>query len=214
MSLTQRDETFLLLFALYLMFLFLGNVTNFPAVLQPSSTCQWFKLLKVCCQLFMHQPIVFCIVRPILLWLCGQPLYFLLGLQPLFLASLSFAAHHSHACALPSLNLKKMRDCSQSRIGLIIWQPVEPNKIMKYYNRLSPPKKDKIWNKHKIIVWTYCRYVYMEFLSIMQYDDVISLGGNSINNGPHGTHKKSFKMVQFFPCMWKVFRYYKGICHL
>ena len=115
-SLTQRDETFLLLFALYLMFLFLGNVTNFPAVLQPSSTCQWFKLLKVCCQLFMYQPIVFCVVRPILFWLCGQPLYFLLGLQPLFLASLSFAA----ARALLSLNLKKMRDCSQSRIGLII----------------------------------------------------------------------------------------------
>ena len=116
-SLTQRDETVLLLFALYLMFLFLGNVTNFLAVLQPSSTCQWFKLLKVCCQLFMYQPIVFCVVRPIILfWLCGQPLYFLPGLQPLFLASLSFVA----ARALPSLNLKKMRHCSQSRIGLII----------------------------------------------------------------------------------------------
>ena len=120
MSLTQRDETFLLLFALYLMFLFLGNVTNIPAVLQPSSTCQWFKLLKGCCQLFMHQPIVFCVVRPILLGLCGQPLYLLLGLQPLFLASLAFAACHLRARALPSLNLKKMRDCSQSRIGLII----------------------------------------------------------------------------------------------
>ena len=43
---------------------FSGNVTNFPAVLQPSSTCQWFRLLTVCCQCFTHQPIVFCIVRP------------------------------------------------------------------------------------------------------------------------------------------------------
>ena len=38
---------------------FSGNVTNIPAVLQPSSTCQWFGLLTVCCQHFTHQPIVF-----------------------------------------------------------------------------------------------------------------------------------------------------------
>ena len=37
---------------------FSGNVTNIPAVLQPSSTCQWFWLLTVCCQRFTHQPIV------------------------------------------------------------------------------------------------------------------------------------------------------------
>ena len=98
--------------------------------------------------LSMDQPIVFCIVRPILLWLCGQPLYFLLRLQPLFLASLGFAAHHSHVRVLPSLNLKKMRDCSQSRIGLIMWQPVEPNDDINY-NRLSPSKKDKIWTNTK-----------------------------------------------------------------
>ena len=36
-----------------------GNVTNVPAVLQPSSTCQWFRLLTVCCQRFTHPPIVF-----------------------------------------------------------------------------------------------------------------------------------------------------------
>ena len=72
---------------------------------------------------------------------------------------------------------------------------------MKYYNGLSPSKKDKIWNKHKIILWSYCPYIYGEFLSIMQYDDVISLCGNSRNNGPHGPHRKSFKMVQFSPCI-------------
>ena len=38
---------------------FSGNVTNIPAVLQPSSTCQWGRLLTVCCQRFTHQPIVF-----------------------------------------------------------------------------------------------------------------------------------------------------------
>ena len=39
--------------------MFLGKVTNIPAVLQPSSACQWFRLLTFCCQCFMHQPIVF-----------------------------------------------------------------------------------------------------------------------------------------------------------
>ena len=53
----------MLLFAPYLFF-FSGNVTNIPAVLQPSSTCQWFRLLTVCCQHFTHQPIVFGIARP------------------------------------------------------------------------------------------------------------------------------------------------------
>ena len=72
-------------------------------------------------------------------------------------------------------------------------------------------KKDKMWNKHKIMLWSYCPYIYMEFLSIMQFDDVISLFGNSRDNGPHGPHKKAFKMVQFSPCMWNVFPYYKWI---
>ena len=38
---------------------FSGNVTNIPAVLQPASTCQWFRLLTVCCQRFTHQSIIF-----------------------------------------------------------------------------------------------------------------------------------------------------------
>ena len=71
---------------------------------------------------------------------------------------------------------------------------------MTYYNGLSPSKKDKILNKHKIILWS-CPYIYTEFLSIMQYDDVISLCGNSRSNGHHGVHKKSFKMVKFAPCL-------------
>ena len=39
---------------------------DFPTVLQPSSTCQWLRLLTACCQRFTNQPIVFCIVRPTL----------------------------------------------------------------------------------------------------------------------------------------------------
>ena len=54
----------MLLFAFHVMFLFLGNVTNIPAVLHPSSSSQGFRLLTICCQHFKHQPIVFCVVRP------------------------------------------------------------------------------------------------------------------------------------------------------
>ena len=46
-------------FTLLLECQFWGNVTNIPAVLQPSSACQWFRLLTVYCQRFLHQPIVF-----------------------------------------------------------------------------------------------------------------------------------------------------------
>ena len=53
------------------MFLFSGNLTNIPAVLQPSSTCQWFRSLTVCCQPFRHQPIAFCVVRPTLTSFCS-----------------------------------------------------------------------------------------------------------------------------------------------
>ena len=59
----ERWDLLMLLFAPYLIF-FSGNVTNIPAVLQPSSTCQQFRLLTVCRQRFTHQPIVFCLVRP------------------------------------------------------------------------------------------------------------------------------------------------------
>ena len=43
-----------------------------------------------------------------------ERLFFLLGLPPSFLASRGFAAQRSRARALPLLNLKKKRDCSQS----------------------------------------------------------------------------------------------------
>ena len=39
------------------------------------------------------------------------------GLPPLFLASRDFVAQHSRARALPLQNLKKKRDCSQSRLN-------------------------------------------------------------------------------------------------
>ena len=118
-SRTRRDETFLYfsLLRIQCFFFFSRNVTNFPAVLQPSSTCQWFRLLTVCCQCVTHQPIVFCVVRPTHIWwgLAMRAVsLFLLWLPPSFLASRGFAAQRSRACALPLLNLKKKRNCSQS----------------------------------------------------------------------------------------------------
>ena len=108
-SRTRRDETFLC-FSL-LRILFSGNVTNFPAVLQPSSSCQWFRWLTVCCQRFTHQPIVFCFVRPTHISLG-------LAMQAVSLFSCQVAAlvsRVSRASALPLLNLKKKGGCSQSK---------------------------------------------------------------------------------------------------
>ena len=49
-------------------------------------------------------------------WLCEQSLFFLLGLPPSFLMFRGFAAQRSRARALPLLNMKKKRDCSQSKL--------------------------------------------------------------------------------------------------
>ena len=107
----------MLLFAPYLMFFFSGNVTNFPAVLQPSSTCQWFRLLTVCCQRFTNQPIVFCVVRPTLNSLAlAKRAVSLFSSRAAALVSRVSRLRRSRARALLSLNLKKKRDCSQSRI--------------------------------------------------------------------------------------------------
>ena len=119
---------------------FSGNVTNIPAVPQPSSTCQWCRLLTVCCQHFTHQPFVFSLglaMRSVFLFSSGaatlacvaDALNFLdntngldecVGrlqrrlLPPSFLASRGFAAQRSRARAFPLLNLKKKRGCLQS----------------------------------------------------------------------------------------------------
>ena len=115
----------MLLFVLYLMFLFSRNVTNIPAVLQALSTCQWFCLLTVCCQLFTHQLIVFGVVRP------TQSIFFSSRASSLVsrVSSRGFAARPSRTHARPSLNLKKKRDCSQSRpnsshriLGVCLWE--------------------------------------------------------------------------------------------
>ena len=77
---------------------FSGNVTNIPAVLQPSSTCQWFWLLTVCFQCFTHQPIVFLRCEANAYFIgsgCAGSLFFLLGLPPSFLASRGFAVQRS-----------------------------------------------------------------------------------------------------------------------
>ena len=109
---------------------FSGNVTNFPAVLQPSSTCQWFRLLTVCCQRFTNQPIVFCVVRPTLNSLAlAKRAVSLFSSRAAALVSRVSRLRRSRARALLSLNLKKKRDCSQStKIPAKITFAVEPSR--------------------------------------------------------------------------------------
>ena len=96
---------------------FSGNVTNFPAVRQPSSTCQWFRLLTVCCERFTNQPIVFCVVRPTLNSLAlAKRAVSPFSSRAAALVSRVSRLRRSRTRALLSLNLKKKRDCSQSRI--------------------------------------------------------------------------------------------------
>ena len=98
----------------FLFCFFSGNVTNILAVLQPSSTCQWFRLLTICCQHFTHQPIVFCTVR-------STHISLGLAVQTVSLFSSWAATLVSRILrmrALPLLNLKKKRGFSQSSRGL------------------------------------------------------------------------------------------------
>ena len=95
-------------------------MTNFPAVLQPPSTCQWFRLLTVCCQRLTNQPIVFCVVRPTLNSLAlAKRAVSLFSSRAAALVSRVSRLRRSRARALLPLNLKKKRDCSQSKIAFI-----------------------------------------------------------------------------------------------
>ena len=107
----------MLLFAPYLIFFFSGNVTNVPAVLQPSSTCQWFRLLTVSCQRFTNQPIVFCVVRPThnSLALAKRAVSLFSSRATALVSRVSWLRRY-RARTLLLLNLKKKRDCSQSKI--------------------------------------------------------------------------------------------------
>ena len=116
-SRTRRDETFLCfsLFRIHVSFCccccFSGNVTNIPAVLQPSSTCQWGRLLTVCCQRFTHQPIVFSLglaMRSVSLF-SSRAATLVSRVSRLGRSTLA------RACTpLTRLNLKKTRGCLQS----------------------------------------------------------------------------------------------------
>ena len=100
----------MLLFAPYLMFFFSGNVTNFPAVLQPPSTCQWFRLLTVCCQRFTNQPIVFCVVRPTLNSLAlAKRAVSLFSSRAAALVSRVSRLRRSRACIAPTKSEEKER---------------------------------------------------------------------------------------------------------
>ena len=90
-------------------------MTNVPAVLQPSPTCQWFRLLTVSCQRFTNQPIVFCVVRPTLNSLAlAKRAVSLFSSRAAALVSRVSRLRRYRARTLLLLNLKKKRDCSQS----------------------------------------------------------------------------------------------------
>ena len=116
-SRTRRDETFLCfsLFRIRVSFFccccFSGNVTNIPAVLQPSSTCQWGRLLTVCCQRFTHQPIVFSLG----LAMRSVSLFSSRAATLVSRVSRLGGSTLARACTpLTRLNLKKTRGCLQS----------------------------------------------------------------------------------------------------
>ena len=94
-------------------FFFLGNVTDIPAVLQPSSTCQRFRLLTVCCQRFTHQPIAFCVVRSthILLGLAMRSVssFFFSGCCPRFSHLAASRSTLARACTSPTKSEEKER---------------------------------------------------------------------------------------------------------
>ena len=74
-----------------------------------------------------------------------------------------------------------------------------------------------IWNERKIIVWSYWPYIYAEWLSNLYsiHSDVVSLWRSFRNKWPsHGPEGKSFNLLQFSPCVWKVLLYKKGKCYL
>ena len=96
-------------------------MTNIPAVLQPSSTCQWFRLLTVCCQRFTHQPIAFCVVRPthISLGLAVRAVSLFSSRAAALVSRVTRLRRSTlaHACTpltKSEENEKKKRDCSQS----------------------------------------------------------------------------------------------------
>ena len=91
-------------------------MADFPTVLQPSSTCQGFRLLTVSCQRFTNQPIVFCVVRPTLNSLAlAKRAVSLFPSRAAALVSRVSQLRRSRARALLSLNLKKKRHRSQSK---------------------------------------------------------------------------------------------------
>ena len=121
---------------------------HIPAVLQPSSTCQWFRLLRVRCQRFTHQPIVFCVVRPthislgLAMLACEQQTHFRSSLLSLFSDD------------------RKCVCCSQARLGYAgsLWarsiQPKFPKiSVQNYMDRFGPNGKVSKKRVH-LLRWT------------------------------------------------------------
>ena len=111
-------------------FFFSGNVTNFPAVLQTSSTCQWFRLLTVCCQRFTHQPIVFCVVRP-------TPISLGLAMQAVSLFS-------SRAAALVA-RVSRIRRSTLSRACTSLTKSEEKERLLAVYYKFTQKIIEFLW---------------------------------------------------------------------
>ena len=69
-----------------------------------------------------------------------ERLFFLLGLPPSFLASRGFDAQRSRARALPLLNLKEKRDCSQFTLShpLGIFLVISPTGYVQFLETCLP----------------------------------------------------------------------------
>ena len=115
-------------------FFFSGNVTNIIAVLQPSSTRQWFRLLTVCCQRFTHLPIVFCVVRPTLISLG-------LAMRAVSLSSSRAAALVSRVSRLASRASPLARSCTP------LTKSEEKERLLAVYERKRPYNILIVWRR-------------------------------------------------------------------
>ena len=121
-AITSRLEirASIICFTVLCLTMFSGNVTNIPTVLQPSSACQWFRLLTFCCQRFTYQPIVFLRCEANAYFIgsgCAGSLSFLFsGSRPRFSR---LGASPIDALSRAWLSEEKKRDGSQSRLRAV-----------------------------------------------------------------------------------------------
>ena len=125
-------------------FFFSGNVKHIPAVLQPSSTFQWFRLLTVRCQRFTYQPIVFCVVRPthislgLAMLACEQQTHFRSSLLSLFSDDRKCVCCSQARLCRQSLFFLQFSGC-RPRFSRLAASPL--NARTRVHSPLSPPQR-------------------------------------------------------------------------